>query len=139
MVLQAPAPGKRLPSNYRLVLDVVERSGRGIHQTVAEIHAAARAEQPALGFSTVYRALIRLRDAKLVSEILIPGAPAAVYERAAPEHAHFFCVACKGVSDLDYHMPAATVERLARGQHADVQAVSLALHGMCERCRRAAE
>ncbi len=126
---------ERLPLNYQLVLDIVESSIPGMHQSVHDVYLAARKRRPTIGFSTVYRALLRLRDTRLISETIIPGAPGAVYERLAPEHAHFFCVNCASVTDLDYHVPSSVVSRLARDRHVEVQAVSVALQGVCGACK----
>lgn len=129
---------QRLTKNYRLIHDIVYEQGRGRHLAMSELYALAKERQPGIGFTTVYRALLRLRDLGLVSEILLPGADSAYYEPASEAHAHFRCAACGKVEDLDYVVPPSEVERLASSHDFAVDAVSLSLHGRCAACRSSA-
>jgi Fe2+ or Zn2+ uptake regulation protein len=129
----AAAP-PRLPKNYQLVLDILNGSGRGVHLTINDVFIEAKRRQPSLGLSTVYRGLLRLRDLGLASEIIVPGAPSAVYEPGTGEHAHFRCSRCNGVWDVEYALPSPVVRRLARQRAARIESVSLTLHGICKSC-----
>ncbi len=128
------APEVRLAKNYRLVHDVVQQQGRGRHLSVAEVHDLAKTLRPGIGFTTVYRALGRLRSLGLVSEILLPGADSAYYEPAGAPHAHLRCERCGSVSDVDYMIPKRVIGDLAQKHHAQVTDVTLTLHGRCANC-----
>ena len=52
----------RLAKNHRLVNDILREQERGKHLSVADLYALARGRRPGIGFTTVYRALARLRD-----------------------------------------------------------------------------
>jgi len=125
----------RLAKNYRLVFEVLSDLGMGQHLSMTDVYQLVRRKQSAIGFTTVYRALIRLRDAGLVAEILLPGAESAVYERAGDRHSHFRCDACGRVEDVDYVLSKRTVGDLARKQRVEISEVSLSLHGRCAPCR----
>src|SRR5579884_445236 len=125
----------RLAKNYRLVNEILREQGPGTHLSVADVHRLAQQRQPGFGFTTVYRALGRLRALGLVSEILLPGADYAYYETAASPHAHFRCDVCGKVEDIEYVLSRRVVEDLARKQNADVTDVSLTLHGRCASCK----
>jgi Fe2+ or Zn2+ uptake regulation protein len=125
----------RLAKNYRLVNEILREQGPGTHLSVADVHALAQQRQPGIGFTTVYRALARLRELGLVSEILLAGADYAYYETAASPHAHFRCDVCGKVEDVDYLLSQRIVDDLARKQNADVTDVSLTLHGRCASCK----
>jgi Fe2+ or Zn2+ uptake regulation protein len=125
----------RLAKNYRLVNEILREQGPGSHLSAADVHSLAQERQPGIGFTTVYRALARLRTLGLVSEILIPGADNAYYETAALPHAHFRCDVCGKVDDIDYVLSQRVVDELASKQNADVTEVSLTLHGRCATCR----
>lgn len=129
------ATAPRLTKNYRLVHDIVHEQGRGRHLAMADLYALAKDRQPGIGFTTVYRALLRLRDLGLVSEILLPGADSAYYEPASEAHAHFRCVGCGAVKDLAYVVPASVVQSLASENDLTVDDVSVSLHGRCASCR----
>lgn len=129
------ATAQRLTKNYRLVHDIVSEQGRGRHLAMSDLYALAKDRQPGIGFTTVYRALLRLRDLGLVSEILLPGAESAYYEPASEAHAHFRCAVCGKVEDIDYVVPAAVVRDLAQLHDLAVDNVSVSLHGRCAACR----
>lgn len=125
----------RLPKNYQLVLEIVRSAGTGVHLTTNELYARAKRRRPAIGFSTVYRGIARLRDLGLIDEIVVPGSDAAVYEPSAEPHAHFRCSRCGTVQDVEYALPAQTVAAIASQTGAHIVNVTLTLHGECEACR----
>lgn len=131
--MHEPTP-PRLAKNHRLVYDVVREAGHGTHLSMSEIHARAAARRPGLGFTTVYRAIARLREAQMVSEIMLPGADAAVYEPAGPVHAHFRCTVCGRIDDLDYTIPPSVAHDLAARHHVQVDSIAVSLHGRCANC-----
>jgi Fe2+ or Zn2+ uptake regulation protein len=129
-----PSEAERLPENYRLVYDVVCEQAEGMHTTAGEIFAEAKRRRPRIGHSTVYRALDRLRDLGLVSEVRVPGAASALYEPIRSGHAHFLCERCGRVEDIEYALPMAQVHGVAESRGLDVRSMSLTLHGLCARC-----
>lgn len=133
--METPTAQPRLTKNYRLVYDIVSEQGRGRHLAMADLYALAKERRPGIGFTTVYRALLRLRDMALVSEIVVPGAESAYYEPAGDAHAHFRCGKCGTVNDVDYVVPAAVIEQLSRDNGIDVSDVMVSLHGRCATCR----
>jgi Fe2+ or Zn2+ uptake regulation protein len=125
----------RLAKNYRLIYDILRQQGAGKHLAVADVYALARRENVGIGETTVYRALARLRDLGLVSEIAVPGADNAYYEVAASPHSHFRCDDCGSVEDVDYVLSPRIVAELARKQGAEITEVLLSLHGLCASCK----
>lgn len=133
-----PAPAElepRLAKNYRLVYEIVRQQGRGRHLATADVFEMAKRRRLGIGFTTVYRALLRLRDLGLISEILLPGAASAYYEAAGEAHAHFRCDRCGAVDDIAYVPSRRVVAELARKHEFEVSEVLLSLHGRCARCR----
>ncbi|MDQ2681082.1 MAG: transcriptional repressor [Candidatus Eremiobacteraeota bacterium] len=118
-----------------MVYDVVAEQGIGTHLAMADVHRLVRRRQPSIGFTTVYRALARLREMELISEILLPGADSAYYEPAGQAHAHFRCDICGKVEDVDYRLNKRIVQNLARKQGAQIKEVLLSLHGHCSTCK----
>lgn len=130
---------RRMPKNYERIYAIVCEQAPGRHRTASDVYAAARERHPGIGVSTVYRGLTRLRDLGLVAEIVVPGAGSAVYERAAPAHAHFRCSACADVQDVAYRLPSAVLRRLSLANENRITGVSLAFHGLCRGCAAAGE
>lgn len=125
----------RLAKNYRMIYEIVREQGPGTHLAVCDVLALAKHRQPGIGETTVYRALARLRELGLVSEIQVPGADNAFYEPAGSAHAHFRCNVCGKVEDVDYTLAPKTVADLARKSGADVNEVLVSLHGRCSECK----
>jgi Fe2+ or Zn2+ uptake regulation protein len=131
-------PDPRLPSNYNVILEVVRSQGTGQHATTSDIFAEAKRRKPRIGYSTVYRALNRLRDLGLVLEVRIPGAASALYEPMGTSHAHFLCKGCGRVDDIDYIPSKAVFAELSLGQDMEISDLSVTAHGLCAACRDAA-
>jgi len=129
------APHPRLPKNHQVVLEIVRSAGHGTHLTTAELFARARAQRPAIGFSTVYRSIQRLRDLGLIDEIVVPGADAAVYELAGAPHAHFRCDRCGAVEDVAFKISPRTIVGIGQATGARIDEATLTLHGLCATCR----
>jgi Fur family ferric uptake transcriptional regulator len=130
-------PASSLPANYRLIYDIITRSGAGRHLTSAQVYAKALRRRPGIGFSTVYRGLLRLRDLGLVSEIVVPGADAATYEPWGPRHAHLRCGACGVIEDVDYAIPAKTIGELAKRHGFRIDGERIVFEGRCRDCSAA--
>jgi Fe2+ or Zn2+ uptake regulation protein len=123
-----------LSKNHRLVYQIVLAQGVGTHLAMTQLFELARLQQPAIGFTTVYRALTRLRDAGLVAEINVPGAESAVYEPMAPPHAHFRCIACNVISDVPYTIADDVSAQLASANGFVIERSEVAFSGRCANC-----
>lgn len=123
-----------LPANYRLIYDIVAQSGIGRHLTSAQVYAKASRRRPGIGFSTVYRGLLRLRDLGLISEIVVPGGAGATYEPAGPRHAHLRCSTCGAIEDVQYAIPARTIKQLAQRHGFAIDGESVVFEGRCRAC-----
>ncbi|MBV8490403.1 MAG: transcriptional repressor [Candidatus Eremiobacteraeota bacterium] len=125
----------RLPKNYRLVYDLIREAGTGVHLTTNDLFAMAKARQPAIGFTTVYRGIQRLVQLGLLDAIAVPGSDAVVYEPASSPHAHFRCDRCGSVLDVDYALAPSLIAELSERTGARIDAATLTLHGTCSTCR----
>jgi Fur family transcriptional regulator, ferric uptake regulator len=125
---------RSLPKNYRLIYEIVERSGIGRHLTPSEIYAKALRRRPRIGFSTVYRGLERLRNLGLISELRVPGTDSATYEPSGPRHAHFRCSACGEIEDVAYAIPSRTLKALARRHGFKIEMDRVTFEGRCTAC-----
>jgi Fur family ferric uptake transcriptional regulator len=127
-------PARPLPKNYQFIYEIVEASGIGRHLTPSEIYAKALKRQPGIGFSTVYRGLVRLRDLGLVSELYVPGVDGATYEPSGPRHAHFRCSDCGEIEDVAYVIPGRTIRALALQHGFTIAGERVAFEGRCAAC-----
>lgn len=123
-----------LPKNYQIVYDVVQASGVGQHLTMPEVFARAAELRPGIGYSTVYRGLVRLRDLGMIAEIVVPGSDAATYEPLAPKHAHVRCRACGRIDDVAYALPPRVLRSVASETGYAIEIGSVTFEGRCSAC-----
>jgi Fe2+ or Zn2+ uptake regulation protein len=124
-----------LPKNYQLVFDVVQESGLGRHLTMTDVFARATERRPGIGYSTVYRGLVRLREMGLVSEIVVPGAESATYEPVGPQHAHVRCITCGAIEDVAYALPTRVFKSVESQTGFTIATGNVTFAGRCARCR----
>ena len=132
---ETPSPSKRLPANYQLVYDVVRAQAPGLHAPAGDIFTRAKAVKASLGYSTVYRALDRLCRMGLVLELHLPGMHATLYEQARPGHAHFVCLGCGRIEDVDCDVPSDAIQSCVHARAGEVEDIILTVHGRCSACR----
>lgn len=128
-------PTAALPKNYELIYRIVEESGIGRHLTSSQIYAKAVKRRPGIGFSTVYRALERLRVLNLVSALHVPGVGSATYEPSGPRHAHFRCTKCGEIEDVAYAIPTRTVRALGVQHGVKIESERVCFEGLCRSCK----
>lgn len=126
----------KLAKNHKIVHEIVREQGKGIHLTMPEVHELARHRIPSIGFTTVYRALVRLRGLGLIAEIVLPGSASAYYEAIAEPHAHFRCDHCGSLADLEYAPPARSIKMLSEQHGIEIRETVLSFHGRCKACRK---
>jgi Fe2+ or Zn2+ uptake regulation protein len=124
----------KLPKNHEFILDVLKQHGAGKHLDTSDILSLARQTQPRYSNATLYRALRRLADEGLVSEVTLPGAAAVSYELAGEEHAHFQCSRCRRVIDMPFTLNATALRKLAHDQHVDIDGATISFTGRCAEC-----
>ena len=126
-----------LPKNHRLVYDIVVESGLGVHLNTQDIFARSRERRPKTGFSTVYRALARLRDLGLIAEIIVPGSDSATYEPVGDQHAHFQCRRCRKIEDVPFSVAPETLASLSAATGLGIDFGVVTFSGTCAECRAA--
>lgn len=134
MVTDTQASRVALPKNYQLVFDVVQQSGPGQHLTMPDVFALAAERRPGIGYSTVYRGLVRLRDLGLIAEIVVPGADSATYEPVGPHHAHARCLECGTIEDVSYALPSRVLKKVALQTGFGIDNGAVTFSGRCARC-----
>jgi Fur family ferric uptake transcriptional regulator len=124
-----------LPKNYRLIYDIVRASGIGRHLTMADVFSRAAEARPGIGYSTIYRGLVRLRDLGMIAEIVVPGADSATYEPAGPSHAHVRCSGCGTIVDVAYAISPRVLRSVAAGTGFAIESGNVTFAGRCADCR----
>lgn len=127
------AHGYRLTESRRAVVEIVAATSRAL--TPMEVFDLARATHPELGLVTVYRALEKLAELRLIQRVHQPGGCQA-FIAASQGHQHLLlCRKCGRVTffegdDLDYLFNA-----IAQKTGYIIQEHWLQLFGLCQDCQ----
>lgn len=125
--------GRRLTSQRRLVLDVLERCDE--HLEADAIHKRAKARAPGLSLATVYRTLALLKEMGLVEEHRL-GEGHSHYEAVQEEpHYHFTCRRCGKVIEFDTPLVAKVRRELCDREGVQITQSHLYFIGYCADCQ----
>lgn len=126
--------GKRVTSQRALILDIIQK-GRG-HLDADEIYRRARAVQPRISLSTVYRTLKAFKEPGLIEELHFDESHHHYEMKPARKHHHLVCLGCGKVIEFQYSL----ARQLKRGvpEIEDFEIVDAELHltGYCSQCRQ---
>lgn len=100
------------------------------HPSVSQIFADLHPSIPSLSRATVYNTINLFVDRKIVIPVQVDGSEAR-YDLADPHHAHFHCLGCQTIFDIDVdEVPIpSTLEEFV------VQEAQIHYKGLCPRCR----
>jgi Fur family ferric uptake transcriptional regulator len=127
------AKGRRLTSQRRLILGVLEESGG--HLDAETLFVRARTRDPDVSLATVYRTLAVLKEMGLVEEHSL-GEEHSHYEavRGQP-HYHFVCLNCGKVIEFDAPLMGRIVREMSEREGVCITDVHLRLSGYCVQCQ----
>ena len=127
------AAGRRLTSQRRLILQVLEESNG--HLDADALHDGVKARDPDVSLATVYRTLAVLREIGLVEEHRL-GEDHGHYEAVRQEpHYHFTCLRCGKVIEFDTSLVAQVEQDLREQEGVRVTSTHLHVSGYCAQCR----
>ena len=128
------AEGGRMTAQRRIILSALESCGG--HPTAEEIYQAAKASDPTLNLSTVYRTLRWLERLDLVSTHQFDdGRHLDRFDASLPqEHHHFRCRQCNRIIEFSDERIEQIKADFAAAYACEVDEASLVLNGLCHRC-----
>jgi Fe2+ or Zn2+ uptake regulation protein len=131
------AKGRRLTSQRRLILGVLQESGA--HLDAESLFLQAKKREPDICLATVYRTLAVLKEMGLVEEHRL-GEEHSHYEAVRGEpHYHFTCVACGEVVEFDAPLVARIEQELCEQEGVLVTDTHLHVSGYCTLCQNRVE
>ncbi len=127
--------GLRSTSQRRLVSDVFFRAAG--HHSLDEVLAMARAEDPRVGYATVYRTMKLLVECGLANERQF-GDAVTRFEIAHHDshHDHLICLECKRIVEFEDSEVEAHQEALAQRYGFSLVSHKHELYGLCAECQR---
>jgi len=135
------AQGLRSTEQRRLIIDKFFESAQ--HLTIDELLGRVRADDPKVGYATVYRTMKMLADGGIANELNF-GDNATRYELADDDahHDHLICEECGHIIEFEEPLIEELQERIAARYHFVIKHHQHELYGSCthpESCEHRAE
>ncbi|QQR92064.1 MAG: transcriptional repressor [Myxococcales bacterium] len=124
----------RSTGQRRLVTDVFFRTGG--HQSIEELLAMVREEDPKVGYATVYRTLKLLTESGIANEHHF-GDGFTRYEIAlkGDHHDHLICTACGKIVEFEQDRIEELQEQVANKHGFKLSSHKHELYGLCPNCQ----
>ncbi len=116
------------------ILNAVRKGPR--HFTAQDIFETVAAENPAIGFATVYRFLKNLSGNHFVTEVRMGGMPARYEWASRHHHDHLTCSECHKVVEFENEQIEVLQEKIARQLGFRLTGHLLELFGICPACQK---
>lgn len=129
--------GKRVTSQRTLILKIIkEKKG---HLDADEIYQQARAIQPRISLSTVYRTLKALKGPGLIEEIHLDDGHHHYEIKSDTKHHHLVCLGCGKVVEFQYSLDRNIKKHVPQARDFDIVGAEVRLTGYCQQCRQKKE
>jgi Fur family ferric uptake transcriptional regulator len=124
--------GKRVTSQRALILEIIQQ-GKG-HLDADEIYRRARAIQPRLSLSTVYRTLKAFKEPGLIEELHFDETHHHYEMKSSRKHHHLVCLGCGKVIEFQYSLKLK--RSVPEAKDFEIVDAELRLAGYCPQCRQ---
>jgi Fur family ferric uptake transcriptional regulator len=126
--------GKRVTRQRALILEIIQQ-GKG-HLDADEIYRRARAIQPRLSLSTVYRALKALKEPGLIRELHLDDSHHhyETISTSKSKHHHLVCLGCGKVIEFEYPISRYIRRNIPEARDFQIVDTEIRLTGYCPRC-----
>src|SRR5262245_66219996 len=108
------------------------------HVSAEEVLDAVSGRLPNVSLPTIYSALEALEEAGLVRRVSA-GRGAALYDARPLDHHHMVCRRCGSVEDIEAGVDLESALGAAAGHGFTPDDAEVVVHGLCARCKAAAE
>ena len=124
--------GLRATSQRALILEIIRHG----HLDADEIYRQARAKQPRLSLSTVYRTLQVFKKLGLVEELHFDETHHHYEMKPSSEHQHLVCLGCGKVIEFECPLSLKMKEDIAREKGFEITGAEIRMTGYCPKCRQ---
>jgi Fur family peroxide stress response transcriptional regulator len=132
---QAALAGQRLTPQRLLLLSVLSEEG---HLTVDELYRRAKAKEPRINLSTVYRNLRLFSRMGLIDELCLTKSGTRYFEaRSHYKHYHAICLRCGRIRNFDSPLIEEVKKAVEEETGIVITDVRLSMAGYCAGCQEA--
>ncbi|GAG83142.1 unnamed protein product [marine sediment metagenome] len=124
--------GLRATSQRALILEVIRRG----HLDADEIYRQARAKQPNISLSTVYRTLRMFKKLGLVEELHFDETHHHYEMKPSSEHYHLVCLGCGRVIEFQFPLTRYIRRNVTELKNFEIVNAEIRMTGYCPKCRQ---
>jgi len=124
--------GLRATSQRALILEIIRRG----HLDADEIYRQARAKQPNISLSTVYRTLRMFKKLGLVEELHFDEAHHHYEMKPSSEHYHLVCLGCGRVIEFQFPLTRYIRRNVTEFKNFEIVNAEIRMTGYCFKCRQ---
>jgi Fur family transcriptional regulator, ferric uptake regulator len=105
------------------------------HVKIEELLEQVRKVEPSIGYVTVYRTLLLLKDCGLAHQRNF-GDGQSLFERAGEHHDHMICIKCGSITEFEDDRIENLQEKIARAKNFKIVSHRHEIYGCCSRCQK---
>ena len=105
------------------------------HINIEELLSEVRKVEPSVGYVTVYRTLLLLKECGLAHQRHF-GDGQSLFEKAGEHHDHMICMQCGSITEFEDDTIEAIQEKIAKKHHFRIVSHRHEIYGCCSRCQK---
>ncbi len=105
------------------------------HIKIEELLEEVRKVEPSVGYVTVYRTLLLLKECGLAHQRHF-GDGQSLYEKAGEHHDHMICIKCGAISEFEDDRIEDVQEEIARSRNCKIVSHRHEIYGCCAKCQK---
>lgn len=105
------------------------------HIKIEELLKEVRKVEPGIGYVTVYRTLLLLKECGLAHQRHF-GEGQSLFEKAGSHHDHMICIKCGSIAEFEDDEIEALQEKVARERNFKIVSHRHEIYGCCSRCQQ---
>jgi Fur family transcriptional regulator, ferric uptake regulator len=129
--------GQRVTSQRALILKIIQE--KGSHLDADEIYRQAKAFQPRISLSTVYRTLKVLKRPGLIEELHLDDSHHHYEIKSSLKHHHLVCLGCGKVVEFQYPLDLRIKRHIPEARDFEIVGAEVRLTGYCASCQKKKE
>lgn len=105
------------------------------HIKIDELLEEVRKVEPSIGYVTVYRTLLLLKECGLAHQRHF-GEGQSLFEKAGHHHDHMICIKCGSITEFEDDRIEHLQEKIAREKNFKIVSHRHEIYGCCSRCQQ---
>jgi len=125
--------GLKQTRQRQVIVNAFFKSNR--HIRIEELLDEVRKVEPSIGYVTVYRTLLLLKECGLAHQRNFGDGP-SLFERAGHHHDHMICIKCGNIAEFEDDRIEGIQESIAAAKNFKIVSHRHEIYGCCSKCQQ---